>query len=93
MNNNIKQLRVERGLTQAQLAEKLKISRTSMINIENRTYSGIDKKILQRLCEFFNASPVKILGLQNLRDEPQTEEEIDWLIEELNKEKERWAKE
>lgn len=38
MNNKLKQLRQERGLTQQQLAEKLEVSRQTVISIENGRY-------------------------------------------------------
>lgn len=38
MNNNIKLLRAEKGLTQEELAEKLKVTRQTIIAIEKNKY-------------------------------------------------------
>ena len=48
IGDKIKSLRKEKGLTQQQLADKLNISRNSLINYENN-YTPIKSNILQSI--------------------------------------------
>lgn len=48
----IKKLRITKGLTQEQLAEKVSVSRTSIVKIENGTQSG-SIELAVELAEFF----------------------------------------
>ena len=59
MKNNLKILRAERGFTQAIVAEKAGINRTSYINIENGK-SVPDGKTIAALVRVFNVSANKI---------------------------------
>jgi len=55
INNRIKQLRKEKGISQQELADYLGIERTSLSKIENMRYNP-SARIMQKTCEFFNLS-------------------------------------
>ena len=52
MTNDIRRLRIERGLTQADLAEAMRVSRQTIIAIETGRYLPSLPLALQ-LCRFF----------------------------------------
>ena len=61
INKKIKELRLKKGLTQQQLADELKISRSNIANYENSSnLPSLD--ILIKLAKFFQVSTDYILG-------------------------------
>ena len=63
----LKTLRVQKGLTQNQLAEKLDITRSAVSYYEkNATYPSID--ILMKICRYFDVSADFLLGLSETKD-------------------------
>ena len=88
--SNVKKLRVSKGWTQQELADRVGVSRITIINIENHMYSTVKSKVIDKLCEVFETTPIKLLGVDNFRILPETKEEIEWLIEELSRELEQW---
>lgn len=65
MENIIKNLRKEKGLTQAQLAESLKLDQTAISKWENGK-AVPDTQMLIRLADFFDVSTDYLLGLSTL---------------------------
>lgn len=88
--SNVKKLRVSKGWTQQQLADKIGVSRVTIVNIENHLYSTVNSKVIDKLCEVFEVDAIRLLGTDNFRVLPETKEDIEWLIEELHKELEQW---
>lgn len=86
--NNITKYRGLAGLSQKNLAEELNISRTGLNLMENGKIWIINKKTLMEMCDILNVTPTKLLGLENLKYEPQTLEDIDYMIDLLEKLKE-----
>lgn len=61
IGDKIKSLRKEKGLTQQQLADKLNISRNSLINYENN-YTPIKSNILQSISNLFDIPIYELIG-------------------------------
>lgn len=62
--NNVRQLRIEKGWTQAELARKAKISMSSLSNYENeKQMPGIYK--VYRIAEALEVSENDLLGITN----------------------------
>lgn len=72
----LKSLRLEAGLTQKEIAEKLKIKQQSYSRWENST-SKPSRKTLEILSEFFNVSTDYLLGNSNLKHEIPEGEELE----------------
>ncbi len=65
-SERIKELRVERGLTQGELAERLGIARNSIFSYEtSRRVPDID--VLAKLAEFFEVTSDYLIGLEDCR--------------------------
>ena len=63
MNEKLKKLRKEKGLTQKQVAEAIKITASTYANYEQGTREpNID--IIIKLCKFFNTTPNYLLGFE-----------------------------
>ncbi len=69
--NNIALLRGELGITQEQLAKCLGISRSNLAMLEKGTVKKTSKKTLEKLCSFFNTTPIKLFGLDSIKYELQ----------------------
>ena len=91
--SNVKKLRLAKGWTQQQLADKVGVSRITIINIENHMYSTVNSDVTKNLCKIFETTPFRLFGTDNFRVRPQTKEDVEWLIEELSKELEQWEQE
>ena len=63
INARLKELRLEKGLTQKQVAEQLGISSTCYSGYE-QGYREPDLKTLIKICKFFEVSADYLLGLK-----------------------------
>lgn len=77
LNNKIKELRKEMGLTQENFAKRLGVSRSTVKDLENGNNKGGNLKLLEKLCEvtgknisFFldNGAEIKIAQYEILDD-------------------------
>ena len=87
--SNFKKYRGLAGLTQGEAAEKLGMTRVGLASIEggyNHFY--VRKVTLDKMCELYGTTPIKLYGQDNFKVKPETLEEIDYMIEVLNKMKE-----
>lgn len=75
INNNLKSLRQERGLTLRQLSEKVNIDFSALSRVENGT-RGINDNDISILTKFFNVSADYLLGLSDERTPPTTKEKL-----------------
>ena len=62
--DKIKEQRLEKGLTQKQVAEFLEISTTCYAGYE-QGYREPDFKILKKICKFYEVSADYLLGLED----------------------------
>ena len=63
MGDIIKMKRVELGLTQEELAEKLGLQKSAIAKYENGRVENIKRSILKKMSELFNCSPSFLMGL------------------------------
>ena len=66
--NRLKELRKEKGLTQADLAELLEVQRLTVHNWETGV-SSIKSDRLKKLCEIFDVDAPYILGYDTVKNE------------------------
>ncbi len=64
LNERIKQLRTERGITQVELAKKLNVSKQAVSNWENDNIQP-SIEILMKLSDYFSVSCDYLLGLDD----------------------------
>lgn len=60
VKNRLKEIRIERGLSQEELAEKSGISRATISKIENNEEASISTKTIAKLSEVLGAKPSEI---------------------------------
>ena len=79
-------------MNQQELANKIGVSKMTIINLEKSRYKTkvSSPQVTEKLCKVFNVSPFMLYGLDNLIYFPETKKELDWLIDELVREKEQW---
>lgn len=58
--NRLKAFREKNGVSQAELAEKTGLSRTTISKIENNEEVNVNTQTIAKLAEFFNVSPSEI---------------------------------
>lgn len=63
MGDIIKMKRVELGLTQEELAEKLGLQKSAIAKYENGRVENIKRSVLKKMSELFNCSPSFLMGL------------------------------
>ena len=61
----IRELRIERGLTQAELAQMLNITQKTISKYENE-FPDLNTNIIIACCEFFNVSSDYLLGISDI---------------------------
>lgn len=61
--NRLKAFREEHGISQADLAEKTGLSRTTISKIENNEEVNVTTQTIAKICEVFNVSPTEIFLL------------------------------
>lgn len=64
IDKRLKDLRLEKGLTQKQVAEQLEISSTCYSGYE-QGYREPDLKTLIKICKFFDVSADYLLGIKD----------------------------
>ena len=79
--NNLRSLRLSRGLTQEQLGKLLHVTNAGICFMEKK---GMSAKVARKCAQVLGVSPLAILGADNFRIKPSSEEERNRLIEILN---------
>ena len=87
--NNIQKYRGLKNISQKDLAIQLDLTRPGLSYIENGKAKFISKKTLTKLSEILEVSPVKLLGIENLKYIPRDKEDVDFMIEILENLKEK----
>ncbi|AMR02270.1 helix-turn-helix domain-containing protein [Bacillus thuringiensis] len=75
---NLKKFRNNHTLTQAELGDKIQLSRSQISNLENQ-FNEPDLDSLDRIASFFNVSIDALLG----RNIPESEERLKIILEEI----------
>ena len=63
MKNRLKELRIERNMSQEELSELSGISRTTLSKIENNEEVNVNTRTIAKLAEVFNVKPSEIFLL------------------------------
>lgn len=80
MNERIKQIRTENGLTQQEFADRLRVSRSNIANYENGNRVPVDAMI-SLICEKFNINEDWLrYGKEPMKKESTRAEEITALV-------------
>ena len=87
--NNIQKYRGLKNISQKDFAAQLKMTRSGLSFIENGHVKNIDPSKLEEISRILDVSIVKLLGMENFKYIPGTKEDIDYLIELLEAEKEK----
>lgn len=84
---NIKKLRFEAGLTQQELADRLKVSRTTVNSMENDESYAPSEELLRAVCDLFKVNAYDVCDISDiLRVEPKTKTEAKQLSRRIKEE-------
>ena len=70
----IKQLRVQKGVSQDELAEKLSMNRVNISHYERGKITNIPGDVLTKIAQVLNTNTDYLLGLSNIEDEELDED-------------------
>lgn len=87
--NNIQKYRGLKGISQTELASKVKLTRGGLWFIEAGKAKNVRSDAIEKISEVLEVSPVKLMGMENLKFEPKTKEDVDFMIEMLQELKEK----
>lgn len=89
----IKKLRGVYGISQKELAEKIGISRNTLIKMESETNNEVNHNIkdIKKICDFFSIKPYELYGIDILKYKPKNKEEFFEIIMLLQEEYEKWV--
>jgi DNA-binding XRE family transcriptional regulator len=86
MQNNVRKLRGQAGLSQIELAKLIGVTRYTIIQLEaSDNEKVITKRLADKLCEVFNCSLIELYGMSIFRIPLETEEDKMKVIEMLNR--------
>lgn len=83
---NIKKLRGTLGISQQDFADKIGVSRASVIWWESPECGSLTPRIQAVMCEIFNCSPIDLYGADNFKIKPKNNEERRRMIAYINEE-------
>ena len=89
----IKLYRGIKGITQAELARRLGVTRAYINKIESDKYHSISKKLVKRLCEVFEVDAFDLFDIDILKIVPQSSKEFEKVIYILEKERKKYETE
>lgn len=72
--NRIKELRLERGMTQKDLAARLGVVRTTLSNYENEV-NQLDPETIRRICSIFDCTADYLIGMSARRSAQLSDED------------------
>ncbi|MBA4536394.1 helix-turn-helix transcriptional regulator [Bacillus aquiflavi] len=90
LGERLKELRLERKLTQEQLGKGINVTKVSISGYENGNRTP-DTETLQKIADYFNVSTDYLLGRSDNRSRVNSDEEFKNIIN--DPELERWFKE
>ncbi len=85
INDNIKNLRINHGLTQEEFAEKIGISVQGLSNLERNRYQPTSETV-DKICMNFNISPAELL-ISKFRDKNDLIKTINILLKDCSQKK------
>lgn len=68
LGERIKQLRLERGLTQGQVGQIIGVGKTTIMKYEKGIITNMKRSSVQRLSEFFGVTPQYLLALTDEKE-------------------------
>ena len=89
----IKLYRGIKGITQAELARRLGVTRAYINKIESDKYHSISKNLVKRLCEVFEVDAFDLFDIDILKIVPQNSKEFEKVIYILEKERKKYETE
>ena len=89
----IKLYRGVKGITQAELARRLGVTRAYINKLESNKYHSISKKLVKRLCEVFEVDAFDLFDIDILKIVPQNSKEFEKVIYILEKERKKYETE
>lgn len=87
--NNIAKYRGQANISQKDFAVQLGMTRPGLSFVENGNAKNIKHTKLLKMSEILGVSPIKLLGIENLKYIPESKEDFDYLIELLKEQKEK----
>lgn len=89
----IKLYRGIKGITQAELARRLGVTRAYINKLESDKYHSVSKKLVKRLCEVFEVDAFDLFDIDILKIVPQNSKEFEKVIYILEKERKKYETE
>jgi transcriptional regulator with XRE-family HTH domain len=74
LGERLKQLRIEKGLTQEQLGKIVGLQKQAIWKYENGNVTNMKASSIKTLADFFGVSPSYLMGYTDVRQENTTEE-------------------
>ena len=89
----IKLYRGIKGITQAELARRLGVTRAYINKLESDKYHSVSKKLVKRLCEVFEVDAFDLFDIDILKIVPKNSKEFEKVIYILEKERKKYETE
>ena len=67
----IRQLRIEKDMTQEMLGEKIGVKKAAIYKYENGLVVNLKRDIIEKLANVLEVSPSYLMGLDDIKDVPQ----------------------
>ena len=93
VRKNIKKYRIEKNITQAELARRLGVTRAYINKLESDKYHSVSKKLVKRLCEVFEVDAFDLFDIDILKIVPRNSKEFEKVIYILEKERKKYETE
>ena len=68
MGDRIRQMRIDAGMTQEELAEKLGLQKSAIAKYENGRVENIKRSTIQKMAELFDRTPSYVMGFTDTSD-------------------------
>lgn len=77
MGELIKNLRIEKGLTQEELGNLLGLKKAAINKYENGRVENIKRSTIQKMAEIFDVSPSYLMGWEELNEKVTNQNEVE----------------
>lgn len=82
---NVMKLRIRAGISQSELAKRVNVTKTTIVNIESPKCHSLSPKTEAKLMSFFKVSKFDLYGKDNIRNWPESKDQAEKLVEEIKK--------